>query len=126
MLISNLSEMVNNMKVLTKSVNIMDREFVLITDTNPKYHNRTENNNTYYSMIHLISIYVQSSTNESALQGVPLWWSGLRIWRCHYSRPDTYLEISDNSKRINTTLTFQIYCGTKLIYNLIIMNRNMF
>ena len=85
-----------------------------------------ENNNTYYSMIHLISIYVQSSTNESALQGVPLWWSGLRIWRCHYSRPDTYLEISDNSKRINTTLTFQIYCGTKLIYNLIIMNRNMF
>lgn len=46
-----LKGMVNNMKVLTKSVNIMDREFVLITDTNPKYHNRTENNNTYYGLI---------------------------------------------------------------------------
>lgn len=46
-----LKGMVNNMKVLTKSVNIMDREFVLITDTNSKYHNRTENNNTYYGLI---------------------------------------------------------------------------
>lgn len=44
-------KMVNNMKVLTKNINIMNREFVLITDTNPKYHNRTENNNTYYGLI---------------------------------------------------------------------------
>ena len=46
-----LKGMVNNMKVLTKNVNIMDREFVLITDMDPKYHNRAENNNTYYGLI---------------------------------------------------------------------------
>lgn len=39
------------MKVLTKNVNIENKEFVLVQSSDSKYHNKRENNNTFYGLI---------------------------------------------------------------------------
>ena len=39
------------MKVLTKNVNIENKEFVLVQGSNAKYHNKRENNDTFYGLI---------------------------------------------------------------------------
>ncbi len=39
------------MKVLTKNVNIENKEFVLVQSSDAKYHNKRENNNTFYGLI---------------------------------------------------------------------------
>lgn len=39
------------MKVLTKNVNIENKEFVLVQGSDAKYHNKRENNNTFYGLI---------------------------------------------------------------------------
>ena len=39
------------MKVLTKNVNIENKEFILVQGSDAKYHNKRENNNTFYGLI---------------------------------------------------------------------------
>lgn len=39
------------MKVLTKNVCIENKEFVLVQSSDAKYHNKRENNNTFYGLI---------------------------------------------------------------------------
>ena len=57
------------MKVLTKNVNIENKEFVLVQSSNSKYHNKRENNNTFYGRRPYAEIVEQGRMNR-ALNGL--------------------------------------------------------